>query len=277
VPHFQSADGTDQHYHIDDFSDPWSRGATVVFLHGLAESGDAWRAWVPRFARTMRVVRPDMRGFGKSAPLAAQTDWSIAALVGDLAQLAATLEVPRFHLVGAKFGGTLAMAFAAQHPHMVASLSIVSAPASLQESLGSALPGWTVLVRERGVREWAASTMGPRLGSRMPAAAVRWWTDMMGRTAQSTMLKVFESLAQVDVTPVLHDIQCPTLVMTTTHSRLGSVDAIGSWQRLIPGSRLVVVDSDSYHLAASQPDECAAMVVEFIRDAAIARGARKAG
>jgi pimeloyl-ACP methyl ester carboxylesterase len=277
VPHFQSADGTDLYYRIDDFSDPWSPSDTVVFLHGLAESGDAWRAWVPHFARTMRVVRPDVRGFGKSAPLTAQSDWSLTALVGDLAQLAATLEVPRFHLVGAKFGGTLAMAFAAQHPQMVASLSIVSAPASLQESLGPVLPGWTVMVRECGVRDWAASTMGPRLGSRMPAAAVHWWTDMMGRTAQSTMLKVFESLAQVNVMHVLHDIQCPTLVMTTTHSRLGSVDAVGSWQRLIPGSRLAVIDSDSYHLAASQPDECAAMVVEFLRNAAIERGARKSG
>ena len=275
MPHLQSADGTDLYFRLDDFSDPWSPAATVVFLHGLAESGDAWRAWVPHFARTMRVVRPDVRGFGKSAPLTTQSDWSIPALVGDLAQLAATLEAPRFHLVGAKFGGTLAMAFAARHPQMVASLSIVSAPASLQASLGSALPGWAELVRERGVREWAASTMGPRLGSRTPAQAVQWWTDMMGRTAQSTMLKVFENLAQVDVTPVLKDIECPTLVMTTTQSRLGSVDAIASWQRLIPNSRLAVVESDSYHLAASQPDECAATVMEFIRLASAAQGTRK--
>ncbi|MFN7192256.1 MAG: alpha/beta fold hydrolase, partial [Rhodospirillales bacterium] len=37
---------------------------TVLCVHGLAESGEAWRGWVPHFARHYRVVRLDLRGFG---------------------------------------------------------------------------------------------------------------------------------------------------------------------------------------------------------------------
>jgi pimeloyl-ACP methyl ester carboxylesterase len=262
---FRTLDGADLSCEVDDFSDPWQPRETVMFLHGLAERADAWRAWVPHFARDMCVVRPDMRGFGNSAPLDANSDWSMAALVRDVAEVAQHLDAPRFHLVSAKYGGTVAMAFAAQHPEMVASLSIVSAPASLKQSLGTALPAWATLVRDQGVSAWAQATMGPRLGSRASPAAVEWWTQMMGATSKSTMLKVFENLADVDVTPVLKHIHCPTLVVTTTQSLLGSVDAVESWSQLIPQSTLAVIDSDSYHVAASQPDACVALVLDFVR------------
>ena len=35
------------HYEVDDFTDPWRRPETVLMLHGNAESGLAWYAWVP--------------------------------------------------------------------------------------------------------------------------------------------------------------------------------------------------------------------------------------
>lgn len=254
---------------VDDFTDPWTKAPeTVLFLHGLAERGQAWTGWIPTFARHFRTVRFDQRGFGESGVLEEAAGWRIEESVEDIAALAQSLGLERFHLVSAKLGGTIAMAFAAKHPRRVISLAVVSSPASLSESLGDVLPQWTQTVREHGVRHWAAQTMGARLGSAMPPEGVQWWTDMMGRTARSTMLAIFPTLAQVDVRPLLPAIRCPTLVMTTTGSRLGSVDAIEAWQRTIPRSRLQVVESDSYHIAASNPDMAAREVLAFTRNAA---------
>jgi pimeloyl-ACP methyl ester carboxylesterase len=42
-----------------------------LFVHGLAESGEAWRGWVPYFSRRYRVARIDLRGFGRSTPMPA--------------------------------------------------------------------------------------------------------------------------------------------------------------------------------------------------------------
>lgn len=254
---------------VDDFTDPWTKAPeTVLFLHGLAERGQAWTGWIPTFARHFRTVRFDQRGFGESGVLEEAAGWRIEESVEDIAALAQSLGLERFHLVSAKLGGTIAMAFAAKHARRVMSLAVVSSPASLSESLGDVLPQWTQTVREHGVRHWAAQTMGARLGSAMPPEGVQWWTDMMGRTARSTMLAIFPTLAQVDVRPLLPAIRCPTLVMTTTGSRLGSVDAIEAWQRTIPRSRLQVVESDSYHIAASNPDMAAREVLAFTRNAA---------
>jgi hypothetical protein len=52
---------------------------------------------------------------------------------------------------------------------------------------------------------------------------------------------------------------------STTGSLLGSVDAVRTWQQRIAGSELAVVDSDSYHVAAAKPDDCAQKVLAFVR------------
>jgi len=264
MPSLALSPGVELFYRIDDYTDPWTEPQTVLCLHGLAESGEAWRGWVPHLARRWRVVRPDLRGFGASTPMPAGFDWSVDVPVEDVARLARELGLTRFHLVSCKFGGTVAMRFAARYPELVETLSVVSAPVSLQESLGSQIPGWARLLETGGVRGWAAETMANRLGSAVPAEAARWWTDLMGRTADSTVAGIFRTLAQVDIRDDLPRIQCPTLIVTTTGSGLGPVDYMRSWQRRIPDSRLEVIDSDSYHVAAAMPDHCARAVAAFI-------------
>src|SRR5437762_13907593 len=98
------------HYEIDDFTDPWRDRETILMLHGNAESGAAWYGWVPSLARRFRVVRPDMRGFGQSTAMPRDFPWTLDIVIDDFARLMDALGIQRFHLVGAKIGGTIARA-----------------------------------------------------------------------------------------------------------------------------------------------------------------------
>lgn len=69
MPTFTHSPDFTMHYVVDDYTDPWRESETILMLHGNAESGAAWYAWVPHLARHYRVVRPDMRGFGESTPM----------------------------------------------------------------------------------------------------------------------------------------------------------------------------------------------------------------
>jgi len=106
--------------------------------------------------------------------------------------------------------------------------------------------------------------MSGRLGSDPPPEATAWWTELIGSAHTSTVVGIMRNLIEVDVTSDLANIQCPTLVMTTTGSGLGSVEAVRDWQRLIPRSEFVVLDNGSYHVAAAKPDGCTKAVREFI-------------
>lgn len=264
MPDIAITDDCTLSYRIDDFTDPWAAPQTVVCLHGIAESAEAWRAWVPHLARHYRVIRVDQRGFGASTPMPADFPWTIDVLADDLERFANLLELDSFHLVSAKLGGTVAMKFAARYPARVRRLALVGTPPSPKASLGHVIPEWLAHLRQQGARSWALQTMGNRLGSAMPAAGVQWWADLMGDTALSTLQGIIAMLPDCDVTADLPAIACPTLVITTTGSGLGSVEQVRNWQRLIPRSTLQILDRDSYHVAASDPDLCAPAVRGFL-------------
>jgi len=166
---FQMAPGVSLHYRVDDFTEPWREPATIVLLHGNAESGQAWYAWVPLLARRFRVVRPDMRGYGASTPMPRDFTWSLDVIIDDYARLLDSLGVHRFHLVGAKIGGIVARAFAARRPERVLTLTIVGSPPPLRRG-AERIPELTAEFETHGVEHWARRTMAGRLGDRFPAA-----------------------------------------------------------------------------------------------------------
>src|SRR5205807_4454652 len=128
------------HYEVDDFTDPWRRPDTILMLHGNAESGLAWYGWIPALARHYQVVRPDMRGFGQSTPMPRDYPWTLDRLVEDFCLLMDHLGIDRFHLVGAKIGGTVARAFAARRPERVKTLTVVGSPPPFREGVAEKVP-----------------------------------------------------------------------------------------------------------------------------------------
>ena len=112
----QIASDLKMNYLVDDYTDPWRKPETILLLHGNSESSAVWFGWVPHLARHFRVVRPDMRGFGASTPMPRDYPWSLDRIVDDFLALMQALGIDRFHLVGAKIGGTIARRFAARHP-----------------------------------------------------------------------------------------------------------------------------------------------------------------
>ena len=264
MPTMRLPSGLELFYRIDDYTDPWRTAESVVMLHGNSESGEAWRAWVPYLGRRYRIVRPDLRGFGRSTPMARDFPWTLDVLIDDLARFTAELGLTRFHLVAAKIGGTTALRFAAKHPQLLKSLTVIGVPPAPKQTLGPTIREWASHMEQHGVKSWAHTTMRARLGSKVSQAHLEWWTELMGATALSTQLGFMQMVPGVDVTPDLGQIQCPTLVVTTTGSGLGSVADTKSWQERIPGAELLVIEGDSYHVAAADPDIVAPAVRAFL-------------
>jgi 3-oxoadipate enol-lactonase len=264
VPIFHAASDLDLFYRVDDFTDPWRTPHAILLLHGNAESGEAWYGWVPHLARQYRLVRPDMRGFGRSSAMPAHFPWTLDILIDDFLRLADHLGIERFHLVGAKIGGTIARAFAARRGERVQTLTVVGTPPPLRQGAAERAPELAEAFRREGVEPWARRTMTGRLGSEFPPEGVEWWIRFMGRTAVSTQIGFMGTIACADIRADLPKIGCPTLVITTEHSGLASVDETRAWQRQIAGSDLLVLPGDSYHVAASHAEQCAAATRDFI-------------
>lgn len=265
MPIFRVSPDCTMHYVVDDYSDPWREPQTILMMHGNAESGAAWYAWMPQLARHYRVVRPDMRGFGASTAMPRDFPWTLDCVCDDYLALMDHLGVARFHVVAAKIGGTLARYFAARHPDRVLTLTVVGTPPP-RRGVGRR-PELMEEFEKQGVQHWARRTMAGRLGSRFPPEGLEWWIRFMGRTAVSTQLGFMPTIADSDITDALPRVRCPTLVITTEGSGLGTVEEMRAWQRMIPRSELLVLPGNSYHVAASDPERCAQATLDFIRRA----------
>jgi 3-oxoadipate enol-lactonase len=168
-------------------------------------------------------------------------------------------------LVGAKIAGMIARRFAARVPGRVRTLTVVGTPPPRYDVAARVEP-LTAEIEKDGVERWARRTMAGRLGSTFPAAGAEWWIKLMGRTPVSSQICFVRNIHKADITVDLPRIQCPTLVITTEGSALGSVEETRAWQTMIPRSTLLVLPGDSYHVAASDADRCAQATLRFIAD-----------
>ena len=137
-------------------------GPALVLVHaGICDSG----MWDPQWgslARSRRLIRHDMRGFGRSpVPPGAYSHARDVVAVMDAAGVTDAV------VVGASLGGRVALEVAVAHPERVSALVLV----------GSGLPGheWSDAVKEY----WAAEDEAIERGDLAAAAEVnvRFWVD----------------------------------------------------------------------------------------------------
>jgi pimeloyl-ACP methyl ester carboxylesterase len=103
-------------------------GTPVLLIHGNLVTGRFWRDVADQLPDDVRVVAPDLRGFGRTEakPIDATRgldDWvdNIESLVKKIGWTGRKL-----HVGGWSLGGGVAMGYATKHPGDIASLTLVA-------------------------------------------------------------------------------------------------------------------------------------------------------
>jgi 2-hydroxy-6-oxonona-2,4-dienedioate hydrolase len=102
-------------------------GKTLVFVHAGVADHRLWDDQFNTFAQNYKVIRYDMRGYGKSEPVEGEFSH-----VEDLIALLKHLNVDKTTLIGCSMGGGTSMDVTLLHPAMVSALVMVgSGPGGL--------------------------------------------------------------------------------------------------------------------------------------------------
>jgi 3-oxoadipate enol-lactonase len=237
-------------YREDWLGEPWRKPEPVVLIHGNDESSVEWYAWVPRMAQEYRLIRPDLPGLGHSN-IPRGFEYSLANLATFVTQVMDKAGVDSAHIVGAKTGGAVAMRFAADYPKRTRALVVVGGPASpLQIADPSPIP------------------QRDRLGSNASKEMIAYWNTLFSRPDQEGVKGLNKSLSNFDLAKegVLQRIIAPTLVITADRSKMHSVEKARAYQVQIPNSRLIVIRSDAYHIAAANAVECVTHTLAFLKE-----------
>ena len=240
----------DLFYREDWLGEPWRKPAPVVLIHGNDESSVEWYAWVPRMAQEYRLIRPDLPGLGHSN-IPRGFEYSLANLATFVTQVMDKAGVDSAHIVGAKTGGAVAIRFAADYPKRTRALVVVGGPASpLQIADPSPIP------------------QRDRLGSNASKEMIAYWNTLFSRPDREGTKGLNKALSNFDLAKegVLQRITAPTLVITADRSKMNSVEKARAYQVQIPNSRLIVIRSDAYHVAAANADECVTHALAFLKE-----------
>ena len=240
----------DLFYREDWLGEPWRSPEPAVLIHGNDESSTEWYGWVPRMALEYRVIRPDLPGLGHSN-VPRGFDYSLATLAAFVTQVMDRAGVQSAHIIGAKTGGAVAMRLAADYPARVRTLVVAGGPASpLMIADPSPIP------------------QRDRLGSNASREMVAYWNTLFSRPDRAGVKGLDKALSNFDLAKegVLQRIAAPALVITSDRSKMHSIEKVRAYQTLIRNSRLVVIRSDAYHIAAANADECVTHTLAFLRE-----------
>ena len=241
------------------------KGPTVVFIHGGLVDSRLWDDQFYEFARKFRVVRYDLRGYGKS-------DFPAKPFshVDDLVALLAYLKIKKVSLVGLSVGGNVALDLTIAHPELVDKLVLS----------GSGLRGNRLPPNKENAAVYkAAEEKG------METAIAMWLENPIFATAKNDPIFVKrtremladnykywgptpEPIPEVWSKPPtaerLGEIKKPTLVIVGEKDAKNLLSIADILSKNIVGSKKVVFPNVSHHLNMEIPKEFNKTVMRFL-------------
>ena len=243
-------------------------GPTVILLHGLGGSAQAWQFNIAALAEKYHVFAPDQIGFGKSdKPL---VNYRIRTYVDFLDQFCKQLKIERATLVGNSMGGWIAAMFTASFPDRVDKLV-------LEDAAGYTPP------KDFDMRTLFGLNPTTRAGMKVLISKVfynkAFQTDAVidqsiaARLAAGdgyTINSITESIIRGEdfLDDVVKTIKRPTLIIWGRQDGLVLLADGERFNREIAGSKMIVIDECGHVPNVEKPGEFNAAVLKFLAEGA---------
>jgi 3-oxoadipate enol-lactonase len=257
----------DGRLHVESAGD----GPPVVLIHPGLWDSRTWDDQFGPFAVEHRVIRYDVRGYGRSSRPVPGVPYSH---VRDLEAVLDVLEVGRAALVGCSMGGHIALDATLEMPDRFDALVLVASGICGVETTPEEDAWWEE--RDRAVE--AAIEAGDRDAARR--AQMEVWAPLgTDDGAGSRILQIaldnaheltMDESAAVDVEPPaaerLRQVRVPTLVLPADHDPPEMARISGLLAEGIPGARLVQIPRTDHVVNMRQPEAFNRVVLAFLRE-----------
>jgi len=244
-------------------------GEPLVLVHAGIADGRMWERQLAAFARRYRVIRYDMRGFGRSAMVEGPFSHH-----EDLHVLLGSLGIEGALFVGCSLGGRTTIDFALAHPGGVRALVLVGSAIGGFEAGGDPPEQWEELVAaddagdleqvsELEVQIWVD---GPYRGPDQVDPGVRDLVREMNLIALKNEASGLGDERPLEPPAVdrLAEIRVPTLIIVGDRDRPEIIARADLLERSIAEARKVVMPGTAHLPNMESPQEFNRIVLEFL-------------
>lgn len=249
---------------LTDLTPPWTADPPAILLHhGIGASAAIFAEWLPVLAGRYRIVRFDMRGYGRSPEPAAGYAWSFEGMLRDLYAVADAAGLGRFHLVGESVGGTVALLAASRDPERILTATGVSCShrgAAIQH-----VTQWERFIAEKGFRAWSDDFMHKRFHpGGVPDAVFRWFAENQAKGQAASTMGPARMLMGGDLSEDLRRIRQPVLLLHPDGSPFVPPAIVAEMKGLLPDGELMMFPHARHGLSLSHGPQCAAALADFL-------------
>lgn len=244
----------------------WGQGPPLVFLHGLADSADAYLPTAARLTCGFRCIAYTLpSGRGDSARLAG---YAHEQMVDDLFALLDHLHMDQTAVLGSSFGSTIALAAMHRRPERI-SRGILAAGFALrrlapaERMLASLARWWPGSMRVLPLRAALSQHVFGPLWNQVPDLW-QYFLHVSGELPIAAVARRALQVQQLDLRPILPEIRQPVLLICgeadPVINRASEPDLLSK----LPNVQQVEL-VDCAHLAHySHPDVFAAVIRQFL-------------
>jgi pimeloyl-ACP methyl ester carboxylesterase len=255
--------------------DDTGMGPALLFLHGFPHDRRLWAAQLATLSREARCVAPDLRGFGESAPMPADTSATMDAYADDVVRLLDHLAIDRATVCGLSMGGYVALALWRRHADRVGALVLSDTRAGADDEAGRARRReMAALARTSGSAAVTDAMIPGMLGktTRARTPDVERQLRMMGEAADAEGLAAAleAMMARPDSTPTLETIDVPTLVIVGDEDALTPPKQAEVLADGIRGARLEIIAGAGHVPCLERPAAFNLVLGEFVAQLATA-------
>jgi pimeloyl-ACP methyl ester carboxylesterase len=230
-----NVNGSELHYR-----DAGSGGKDVVLLlHAFPLHSGMWARQIAALERRHRVIAPDYRGLGRSAPSPQPSAMDL--LAEDVRALLQHLRIERAAVVGLSMGGYLSFELYRRAPGLFRGLALCDTRAGADTPEGAAgREKFAQTAIEKGLG-WVSDEMIPKLLRPQPDPAnVKEVRDLIAHGTPAGVAAAQRGMARrPDSTPTLAAISCPTLVVVGEQDGLTPPAESERMAAAVKGAKLV--------------------------------------
>ena len=240
-------------------------GSDLVVLHSLLADRHAFDPVLTALAAKHRVTLINLPGFHGSQPtVLALMDAYVAAIEDGFQEFGIANDAV---LIGNGFGGTVALAFALAHPERIAKLLLSDAAAGFPPEGRQAFAAMAEKVAEAGLGS-IAEIAAKRVFSPAYLAAHPEKIEERKAVLLAIEPKAFQAackiLQEADLTPLLHRLKVPTLVVCGEHDQATPPALNKAIAEKVAGARYVELPGCGHCPPLEQPEQFLAAIKEFV-------------
>ncbi|MBB4012659.1 3-oxoadipate enol-lactonase [Niveibacterium umoris] len=237
----------------------------MTLLHALGADQSIWDAQAEALAQRFTVLRPDLRGHGRSGVTPGA--YSLPQLAADIVAIWDALRVERSHVVGISLGGFIAQHLALDWPARVDRLVLADTSSGYPPEAAAMWPERIAKVEAEGTSPL------------VPATLERWFTGdyrmrhrervmRIGRVIETTSAAGYagccQAIAGLATTERLGEIAAPTLVLVGEHDVGTPVSMSRVLADGIPGAELRVIENAAHLSNVEQPAVFSRLLFDFL-------------